>query len=154
MGSRLFVVETRKFIPPITEFITNAFHRTAANPKLKGRHKRKIQTEIVAAFHDFVHLDENDINDQKLRLRPMKRDYRRSYVGFCSDPMARWSQPDSSKYLENFPILAKTFGGNAFANSTAYFADAYAGAALWLPPGITPNEEALIGLVERRRRMR
>lgn len=70
-------------------------------------------------------------------------------LAFSSDPMARWSQPDPQKYLTHFPVIAKAFGGNAFAQQTAYFADGYAGAAFWLPPGYGPDEETMIGLVER-----
>lgn len=70
-------------------------------------------------------------------------------LAFSTDPMARWSFPDPAEYLANFPVLAKAFGGNAFANGSAYFADGYAGAALWLPPGIAPDEETMIGLVEK-----
>ncbi|MDQ3665151.1 MAG: GNAT family N-acetyltransferase [Acidobacteriota bacterium] len=70
-------------------------------------------------------------------------------LAFSSDPMARWAQPDPQNYLTNFPTLAKAFGGNAFAQRTAYFADGYGGAALWLPPGFSPDEETMIGLVER-----
>ncbi|MBC7901463.1 MAG: GNAT family N-acetyltransferase [Saprospiraceae bacterium] len=70
-------------------------------------------------------------------------------LAFSTDPMARWSQPDPVKYLENFPALVKAFGGNAFMNGSAYFADGYAGAALWLPPGVGPDEETMIALVER-----
>lgn len=32
---------------------------------------------------------------------------------------------------------------------TAYFAEGYAGAALWLPPGIHPDEQTMIELVEK-----
>ncbi len=70
-------------------------------------------------------------------------------LAFSTDPMARWSFADPAKYLEIFPTLAKAFGGEAFAKGTAYFADGYAGAALWLPPGIGPDEETMIGLVEK-----
>src|SRR5687768_12940981 len=68
-------------------------------------------------------------------------------LAFSTDPMARWAQPDPQKYIENFPTLARAFGGNSFANGTAYLADGFAGAAMWLPPGIGPDEETLIGLV-------
>ena len=68
-------------------------------------------------------------------------------LAFSTDPMARWSQPDPQKYVENFPALARAFGGNSFANGTAYFADGFAGAAMWLPPGIALDEETLIGIV-------
>lgn len=70
-------------------------------------------------------------------------------LAFSSDPMARWSQPDPRLHLANFPVLARAFGGNAFEKGTAYFADGYAGAALWLPPGVHPDEETMIGLVEK-----
>lgn len=70
-------------------------------------------------------------------------------LAFSSDPMARWSQPDPQQYLTHFPAIAKAFGGKAFPQDTAYFADGYAGAALWLPPGFSPDEETMIGLVKR-----
>src|SRR5688572_13273731 len=69
-------------------------------------------------------------------------------LAFSSDPMVRWSHPDPQKYLTNFPLLARAFGGTAFTKGTAYFANGYAGAALWLPPGVSPDEETLIGQVE------
>lgn len=68
-------------------------------------------------------------------------------LAFTADPMARWSQPDPLKYLTNFPAVVRAFGGNAFASGTAYFADGFAGAALWLPPGVGPDEETLAKLI-------
>lgn len=70
-------------------------------------------------------------------------------LAFSSDPMSRWWQPQPHQYLTNFPVLAKAFGGNAFAQGTAYVAEGYAGTALWLPPGFGPDEETMIDLVER-----
>lgn len=64
-------------------------------------------------------------------------------LAFTGDPMARWSLPDPVKYLEIFPSLARAFGGNSFALGSAYLAADAAGAALWLPPGERPDEEAL-----------
>lgn len=64
-------------------------------------------------------------------------------LAFSGDPMARWSLPDPLKYLEVFPSVVKAFGGNAFASGTAYLADDGTGSALWLPPGVGPDEEAL-----------
>lgn len=57
--------------------------------------------------------------------------------------MARWSLSDPVKYLEVFPSVARAFGGNAFANRSAYLTEDGTGAALWLPPGVGPDEEAL-----------
>lgn len=70
-------------------------------------------------------------------------------LAFSTDPMARWSLPDPSTYLENFPLLVKAFGGKALAAGTAFLADGCGGAALWLEPGVQPDEETLIGIVER-----
>jgi ribosomal protein S18 acetylase RimI-like enzyme len=64
-------------------------------------------------------------------------------LAFGSDPVARWSYPDPGAYLAHFPAVVRAFGGRAFAHGTAHRADGFAGAALWLPPGIGPDEDAL-----------
>lgn len=64
-------------------------------------------------------------------------------LAFSTDPMARWSLPNPEKYLATFPAIVKAFGGNAFEGGTAYLADGFAGAALWLPPGAKSDEESL-----------
>ena len=68
-------------------------------------------------------------------------------LAFAADPIARWSWPDSHQYLANMPRLIKAFGGRGFAHNGAFTTDNYRGAALWLPPGISPDEETLDGLV-------
>jgi ribosomal protein S18 acetylase RimI-like enzyme len=70
-------------------------------------------------------------------------------LAFSADPMARWSSPDPGTYLATFPSLVRAFGGEALTAGTAYFAEGYAGAALWLPPGIHPDEQTMIELVEK-----
>jgi ribosomal protein S18 acetylase RimI-like enzyme len=69
-------------------------------------------------------------------------------LGFSADPMARWSFPDPRAYLTAMPALVRAFGGKAFDEGTAYCVDGYAGAALWLPPGVGPDSEALDAIVE------
>lgn len=69
-------------------------------------------------------------------------------LAFSTDPMARWSLPDPAKYLAIFSSIAKAFGGNAFGKGTAYIADGFTGAALWLPPGAVSDEESLSRLFE------
>lgn len=64
-------------------------------------------------------------------------------LAFSVDPMARWSLSDPEKYLAAFPLITKAFGGSAFAKGTAYIADSFTGAALWLPPGTKSDEESL-----------
>jgi len=70
-------------------------------------------------------------------------------VAFSADPATRWAYPDSLGYLAHFPWFARAFGGKAFAHRTAHVIEAYAGAALWLPPGVQPDEEELRAVLER-----
>ena len=52
------------------------------------------------------------------------------------------------KYLLHFPIFVKAFGGKAFAHKTAHYVGNYYGAALWLPPNVHPDVDALIELLQ------
>jgi ribosomal protein S18 acetylase RimI-like enzyme len=66
-----------------------------------------------------------------------------------ADPAARWVWPDSQQFLMHFPSFVRAFGGKAFAHGSAYYVDGYVGAALWLPPDVHPDENALIALLQR-----
>ena len=68
-------------------------------------------------------------------------------LAFVADPAVRWLYPDSRAYLANFPRFVKAFGGHAFAHGSAHLVKRSA-AALWLPPGVEPDEEALISLLQ------
>jgi ribosomal protein S18 acetylase RimI-like enzyme len=70
-------------------------------------------------------------------------------LAFAADPVARWSWPRPEDYLRNLPLLAHAFGGKSFALGTADAIDGLAGVALWLPPGVTSDEEALGALIAR-----
>jgi ribosomal protein S18 acetylase RimI-like enzyme len=69
-------------------------------------------------------------------------------LAFAADPMARWTWPSAQQYLAAMPRLVRAFGGRAFARRTAFATADFTGAALWLPPGIGPDEEALNQVVE------
>ena len=64
-------------------------------------------------------------------------------MAFAADPFVRWIYPDPNQYLSNIREMLIRFGGKAFDHGTAYYVDGFFGAALWLPPGIHPDEEAL-----------
>lgn len=70
-------------------------------------------------------------------------------LAFSSDAATRWAWPDPHQFLDVFPSLARGIGGAAFAHGTADCLPDYIGAALWLPPGVGPDEEALIELIQR-----
>jgi ribosomal protein S18 acetylase RimI-like enzyme len=70
-------------------------------------------------------------------------------LAFATDPAARWSWPRAEDYLLNMPLAARAFGGKSFTLGTADAVDDLAGVALWLPPGVKADEEALDRLFER-----
>jgi len=65
-------------------------------------------------------------------------------LAFAADPVMRYWMPEAHSYLEHFPTIALAFGGRAFEHGTAHTAGIDAGAALWLPPGVEPDEQELI----------
>lgn len=69
-------------------------------------------------------------------------------AAFSADPAARWLYPDSQRYREYFPSFVKAFAGAAFEHGSADCVQDYSGAALWLPPGVHPDEMALFTLLQ------
>jgi ribosomal protein S18 acetylase RimI-like enzyme len=57
--------------------------------------------------------------------------------------------PSPENYLRHFPEFVKGLGGRSFGCGTCYFIGDVHAAALWLPPGVGPDEEALMNLVGR-----
>jgi ribosomal protein S18 acetylase RimI-like enzyme len=70
-------------------------------------------------------------------------------LAFSADPANRWMYPSPDSYLRYFPDFVRALGGRAFECSTAYFIGDVQAAALWLPPGVQPDEEALVDLFQR-----
>lgn len=70
-------------------------------------------------------------------------------AAFLDDPVARWVWSDDRDHATWFPEFAAAFGGRAFAYGTADVVARAQGAALWLPPAVTPDERALEDVVQR-----
>ncbi|MDM7923182.1 MAG: N-acetyltransferase [Pyrinomonadaceae bacterium] len=68
-------------------------------------------------------------------------------MGFSTDPVARWMYPDAADYLRWFPMFVNAFAGRSFESETAFITAKQNGAALWLPPGVGPDDERLVSLV-------
>lgn len=64
-------------------------------------------------------------------------------TAFVDDPFIRWMFPRPEQYLTAFPLVLTYFAGASFENRTAYRTGEADGAALWLPPGISPDEDGL-----------
>jgi ribosomal protein S18 acetylase RimI-like enzyme len=64
-------------------------------------------------------------------------------LAFSSDPAGRYLYPDPHQFFSHFPEFVRIFGGKAFDYGTASYIDGFTGAALWYPPGVHPDEDAL-----------
>lgn len=69
-------------------------------------------------------------------------------LAFAGDPMMRWSFPDPATYLAVAPGFIRAFGGNAIVSGTADVAGDFAAVALWLPPGVEPDAEAMGEIIQ------
>ena len=69
-------------------------------------------------------------------------------LAFSRDPIMRLIYPTPDKYLESFPQFVKVFGDAAFDAGTAYCMDGFLATALWFPPGVGVDEEALVAVLE------
>ncbi len=70
-------------------------------------------------------------------------------LAFGGDPVARWVWPDPLQYRSAFPPFVGALAGRAFERGSAHVLAGNEGAALWLAPGVEPDERALLGVVER-----
>jgi ribosomal protein S18 acetylase RimI-like enzyme len=64
-------------------------------------------------------------------------------AAFSSDPVVRWVLPEARQYLTYFPPFVNAFAGRAFGHESAFGAEGFAGAALWLPPDVGSDDEAM-----------
>jgi len=69
-------------------------------------------------------------------------------LAFDADPPCRWAWPDPQQYLEAFPRFARAFGGAAIEHGTANYHEGFSGVALWLSPGVTPDEASLMSVIQ------
>ena len=64
-------------------------------------------------------------------------------AAFLTDPPARFAWPSPHDYLLAMPVATGAFAGSSFQHGSAYVSVDFCGAALWLPPGVEPNGQAL-----------
>jgi GNAT superfamily N-acetyltransferase len=70
-------------------------------------------------------------------------------LAFSADPPTRWLFSDPHDYVTCFPEFVRALGGKAFEHNAADALEGHPAVALWLPPGVGPDDEALIALVRR-----
>ena len=69
-------------------------------------------------------------------------------LAFSADAAMRALYPDPQQDWTYGPAFVRAFGGRAFHQGTIDYLDGYAGAALWLPPGVHADDAALGALLE------
>jgi GNAT superfamily N-acetyltransferase len=65
-------------------------------------------------------------------------------TAFTADPVIRWFYPEAGAYLTHFPGFLEAFGGKAFAEKTAWRLGAFDAVALWLPPRVDADGDAIV----------
>jgi GNAT superfamily N-acetyltransferase len=64
-------------------------------------------------------------------------------LAFAADPVVRWFWPDPAVYRATFASFVVAIAGGAFERGTALYLDDVRGVALWLPPGLGADDDAL-----------
>ena len=69
-------------------------------------------------------------------------------LAFSADPVARWCWPGPHRYLATMPTFVRAFAGQAFDGGSAFQTVDAAGGALWLRPGMHPDEASMGKVLE------
>jgi ribosomal protein S18 acetylase RimI-like enzyme len=77
------------------------------------------------------------------------RAYETLVSAFTNDPIERWMYPQLEQYLACFPAFVAAFGGRAFSGQTAWCLGDFAAVALWFPPGVEPDGDAIAAILSR-----
>jgi len=64
-------------------------------------------------------------------------------LAFCTDTFVRWAVPETHKYLTSYPDIFKVFIDAAIKSQTAYFAEGFSGAAIWIPSDVDVDSQAI-----------
>ena len=68
-------------------------------------------------------------------------------TAFAADPFIRWLFPEAQQFLTCFPQILSCFAGGAFEHDSAQRTADFGAAALWLHPGVHPDEAGLAAVV-------
>lgn len=68
-------------------------------------------------------------------------------LAFCDDPLTRFMYPSAAQRVASFPAIVRAFAQAALDHGTGRTIEG-TGVALWLPPPLHPDDEALAALVD------
>ena len=69
-------------------------------------------------------------------------------LAFTADPVTRWLYPEAWDYLTYFPKFLAAFGGKAFAEQTVWRLCAFCAVALWRPPRVDADGDAIVAVLK------
>ncbi len=69
-------------------------------------------------------------------------------TAFTTDPVIRWFYPEAWRYLAHYGHFVETFGGQAFAEDTAWTFGDSAATAIWLSPASRLDGAAIVHHLE------
>jgi ribosomal protein S18 acetylase RimI-like enzyme len=78
----------------------------------------------------------------------MERSIATIVMAFTLDPLMRWMLPEPRQYLVYLPKFLRFFAGGAFDHASAYRSEDFNAAAMWLPPGISPDKKSLAQVMQ------
>ncbi len=68
-------------------------------------------------------------------------------LGFSTDPVQRWIWPEASVYLNAKPRFAHASAGKGLDHGTTFAVDGFKAVAMWLPPGVSTDSDAMGAIV-------
>ena len=68
-------------------------------------------------------------------------------LAFAVDPVIRWLYQDTADYLTYWPKFVEAYGGGSISSGAGQAREDFSGVALWLPPGISPDEDEVVELL-------
>ena len=68
-------------------------------------------------------------------------------TAFTADPVIRWLYPEAHAYLTHFPSFLTAFGGKAFGAETVWRLGDFSAVALWFPPHVEPDGDAVVAVI-------
>lgn len=68
-------------------------------------------------------------------------------LSFSADPCVRYIFPKPSDFRAGWPAFVMAMGGRGIDHGAAFVTEDGAAASLWLPPGVEPDLEAMLGVL-------
>lgn len=68
-------------------------------------------------------------------------------LSFSADPCVRYVFPTPRDFVAGWPRLVMAMGGRGLDHGTAFLTEDSAAASLWLPPGVDPDLETMLGVL-------